>query len=212
MTKSRQTRAAREFETTNSTHVIEAFHHTIDFSKQEWRDHGREARLEFPDVFESFSGQVSTDAVAVPDSLERQRIQQAAVVVLNEYRGPRPRWDRETSAHSLIAIDRRAQAPWSNFTLRRYESELELWLASDGAPRRGSYKLTDLRPGVVIRVRLNCRRTEHEGEPRYISHDCVIHHRGVFSRFDLVPAHELHTLKSVPLTQAKVIDLRAMLY
>src|SRR4029434_600272 len=94
MTKSRQTRAAREFVKTNSTHVLETFHHTVQFSKQEWRDHGREARLEFPDVFESFTGQISTDAVALPDSLEpqRQRIHQSAIVVLNEYHSAEPRW------------------------------------------------------------------------------------------------------------------------
>ncbi len=58
MTQSRQTSAARTFVTTNSTHVLEAFHHTVEFSKQEWRDHGRQARLEFPEVFESSTGQI----------------------------------------------------------------------------------------------------------------------------------------------------------
>lgn len=107
------------------------------------------------------------------------------------------------------------------FTLRWSALGFELWLdyqnnsGSIGRPRRNNFKVAHLEQGRAVRVSINGKfdvsLSGHR--PRtYVEREYLFLYQGETSCFEFQPATQVTSQKFVPVTDAKHVDLRALLY
>lgn len=216
-------------ETTGPKTVLQVFHNVVVYGKEQNTATGREELCRWQPALLSHSGAAAGATLLLPQALldDRAQFERSDLVVLNDYNraeqaGALVPLHEEVgvSGVSLLQLGSRT-VDYEIFQLRRGASGLELHLAYSrhaaciGAPHRGDYQVARLEPERPVRVTINGKLDFSASGRRarsYLVRDYLFLLLGQFSRFEMRPPDAPCTLKTLPLADARHVDLREILY
>lgn len=207
--------------------VIQAFHRAADYGKEENTHEAREALTRWRGTVLSRTGAVVEGTLVLPEEVRERwgSFGPCELVVLEDLEADSPdfRWtlsSRQAGSHTFLSgLDR--PRPYGVFTLSRSPAGFDLHLDSDAlgtlfqAPRRASFRVAELRPRRPVRVTLNGKRDfslTGRRARRYTVLDYVFVYLGKVDGVEVRPPERVEEVKTVPLAEARHVDLREVLY
>lgn len=209
--------------------VLQVFHNVVSFGKEENNAAAREALCCWQNMLQSRCGDAVKGVLPLPQELlaDRPRFERSDLLILNDYNNAEQVGERVplheevgSSGVTLLQLGNRT-ADYEIFQLRRGEAGLELHLAYTrhaayiGAPRRSDYRIACLKPGDVLRVTINGKLDFSASGRRarsYQVRDYLFQYLGDVGSFTFLLESAPPTRKSIPLQQARHVDLREILY
>lgn len=216
-------------ETTTPKTVLQVFHNVVRFGKEENNAEAREALCRWQKTILSRCGDVKGKSLALPQEVmaDRSRFERSDLLILNDYNnaeevGKRVPLHEEVGASGVTLLQLGSRCiDYEIFQLSRGEKGLDLLLDYTrtapyiGAPRRNDYRLACLKPGDVLRVTINGKLDFSASGRRarsYQVRDYLIQYLGDIGSFTFQPESTPPTSKRPPLSQARHVDLREILY
>lgn len=205
--------------------VLQVFHRLVVYGKEHNNSRDREQLCRWLDAVPSHNGYLHAGTLVLPQQAvsDRSLFERSDLIVLTDHQvGEMPGSFPQTSGESageivLLQLGSRV-IDYAIFRLRRCPGGIEIELnysghsSSIGLPARADYRLARLVPGCPARITIN-GKTDFSLSGRlartYRVHDYVFVLLGDLRRFAVNPEE---TLKTVPWSQAKHVDLREIMF
>lgn len=205
-------------------HVLQLYQNVVRYGKDQHNAAARRELGRWHEVILSRSGVVEGDRVVLSEDAASPPglFANGNLLILNDYNGgdsaAAMNW---THPHLTIsAAEAVGLAPYGIFGLREGPGGvLEVHLRYSGSdgwigkPRRGDYKLADLRLGEPVRVIINGKwdfSLTAGMARRYLMAEFILEYLGEFSTFVVRP--DVNVAKTPPIDRARVVDLTRILY
>lgn len=208
--------------------VLQVHHNVGTYAKGEHNSGNRAHLPVWNEVVDSNTGYSKADAFVIPDSTVG-RIDQLVgsnVIILNDFNSTEARENsipgRNTQKAGVALLNMRNNSlPFEIFKIRQTPEGFDLCLDYAntrwyiGRPYRANYKLSNLLVGKPVRVTINGKR-DFSGSGRemrnYSVRDYMFEYLGEFSDIVLIDPDRISVQKKIPLSTAKQIDLRKVLF
>lgn len=208
--------------------ILQVFHRYAEYGKEEHRSHDRSALTKWHSPIVSTSGFHADGVLSAPETMRDLLLASNAAdtVVLNDYHSTQSR-DRRIPDKKRVSDScdflslKGAPHTFEIFTLRWSTEGFELWLDYQknsgyiGRPRRDDFKIAHLEQDRAVRVTINGKfdfSLSGRKARTYAERDYFFCYLGAANDFEFLEASTATSQKPVPQTEAKHVDLRAVLY